>query len=114
MFPVTPPPLPGGGDFPVEFVLASTADVDRVLEVAESVRDAAMKSGAFAFLTIDTKIDLPEVEIRLDRDKLASMGLTMQDIGFDLATLMSGGFVNFFNIDGRSYRSFLRWNVSVA
>jgi multidrug efflux pump len=104
VFPVTPPPLPGGGDFPVEFVLASTADVDRVLEVAESVRDAAMKSGAFAFLTIDTKIDLPEVEIRLDRDKLASMGLTMQDIGFDLATLMSGGFVNFFNIDGRSYR----------
>jgi multidrug efflux pump len=104
VFPVTPPPLPGGGDFPVEFVLASTSEVGLVLEVADAIRDAAMESGAFAFLTIDTKIDLPEVEIRLDREKIAAMGLSMQDIGFDLATLMSGGFVNFFNIDGRSYR----------
>jgi multidrug efflux pump len=49
MFPVTPPALPGGGQFPVEFVLASTAETDRILQFAEQIQFQAMQSGMFAF-----------------------------------------------------------------
>lgn len=105
MFPVTPPALPGGGDFPVEFVIASTAEPEVILEFAQQIQLKAMRSGLFAFPPIiDTKIDKAQTEIVFDRDRVADLGLTMQQVGADIGTLLGGGFVNRFNIEGRSYR----------
>ncbi len=105
MFPITPAALPGGGDFPVEFVLASTAEPEEILGFAQQLQFAAMQSGKFAFPPIiDTKIDKAQSEIVFDRDRVADMGLTMQQVGADIGTLLGGGFVNRFNIDGRSYK----------
>jgi len=101
----TPPALPGGGQFPVELVLASTANPERILEFARQLQQKAAASGMFAFPpVIDTKIDQPEVELVLDRDKVAALGLNMASVGADLATLVGGNFVNRFNFDGRSYK----------
>jgi multidrug efflux pump len=105
MFAVTPPALPGGGDFPVEFVLASTAEPEEILDFARQLQFKAMKSGMFAFPPIiDVKIDQPESEIIIDRNKVASLGLNLEDVGADLAAMMGGNFVNRFNIAGRSYK----------
>jgi len=105
MFPVTPPALPGGGDFPVEFVIASTAEPERILEIAKALQQKAAQSGMFAFPPIiDTKIDQPQTEIVLDRDKIASLGLDLRQIGEDLSAMLGGNFVNRFNIEGRSYK----------
>jgi len=38
IFPVTPPALPGGGQFPVEFVLASTAEPEQILGFAQKIQ----------------------------------------------------------------------------
>ncbi|BCD98427.1 efflux RND transporter permease subunit [Marinagarivorans cellulosilyticus] len=105
VFPVTPPALPGGGDFPVEFVLASTAEPEEILKIAEQLQQKAMESGMFAFPPmIDTKIDQPQTRVNLDRDKVADLGLNMSQVGRDVAVMMSGAYVNRFNIEGRSYR----------
>lgn len=105
MFPVTPPALPGGGDFPVEVVIASTAEPEDILAFANQLQFAAMQSGKFAFPPIiDTKIDKAQSEIIFDRDRVADMGLTMQQVGADIGTLLGGGYVNRFNIEGRSYK----------
>jgi multidrug efflux pump len=105
VFPVTPPALPGGGQFPVEFVLASTAEPDQILQFAQKIQLAAMKSQMFAFPPlIDVKIDQPQAEIVIDRDKVATLGLNLQQIGADLSTMVGGNFVNRFNIAGRSYK----------
>ena len=53
---------------------------------------------------IDTKIDQPQAEIVLDHDKVAALGLNMQQVGADLAAMLGGNFVNRFNIAGRSYK----------
>ena len=101
----TPPALPGGGQFPVEFVIAATAEPDVILEFAQKLQQKAAASGMFAFPPIiDTKLDQPEVELDLDRDKVASLGLNMAVVGADLGTLVGGNFVNRFNFDGRSYK----------
>jgi multidrug efflux pump len=105
MFAVTPPPLPGGGQFPVELVLAATEEPEKILEFAQQLQGKASQSGLFAFPpTIDVKIDQPQAEIVLDRDKVADLGLNLQQVGGDLASLVSGNFVNRFNIAGRSYK----------
>ncbi|MEJ2177179.1 MAG: efflux RND transporter permease subunit, partial [Gammaproteobacteria bacterium] len=105
MFPITPPALPGGGDFPVEFILASTAEPATILRFAEQLQQKAAMSGIFAFPPdIDTKIDQPETEVIFDRDKVADLGLNMQQVGADVSIMLGGNYVNRFNIEGRSYR----------
>jgi multidrug efflux pump len=105
MFAVTPPALPGGGQFPVEFILASTEEPDKILDFARQLQFKAIQSGMFAFPPIiDVKIDQPEARLRIDRDKVADLGLNLQQVGADLASLLGGGYVNRFNIAGRSYK----------
>lgn len=105
MFPTMPDALPGGGQFPVEFMILSTAEPERILEFAQKIQEKATASGMFAFPPlIDTKIDKPQAEVLLDRDKVASLGLDMQQIGADLSAMFGGNYVNRFNIAGRSYK----------
>ena len=105
LFPVTPPALPGGGSFPVEIVLASTAPIDQVLDFAKDLQMKAVKSGNFAFPPqIDVKIDQPQSEFIIDRDKVAAIGLNLGQIGGDLGGMVGGDFVNRFDIAGRSYK----------
>jgi multidrug efflux pump len=105
MFPVTPPALPGGGNFPVEFIIASTAEPVEILEIARQLQEKAAASGMFAFPPIiDTKIDQPQTEIVLDRDKVASYGLDLRQVGEDISAMVGGNYVNRFNISGRSYK----------
>ncbi len=105
MFAVTPPALPGGGQFPVEFILASTAPSEQVLGFAQELQKRAMESGKFAFPPIiDVKIDQPQSEIVIDRDKVAALGLNLQQVGADVGAAVGGNFVNRFNIEGRSYK----------
>jgi multidrug efflux pump len=104
-FPVLPPALPGGGTFPVEIVLASTAESAEILGFAQKLQEKATASGLFAFPPlIDVKIDQPQSEIELDRDKVAELGVDLQTVGKDLAAAVGGNFVNRFSIGGRSYK----------
>jgi multidrug efflux pump len=103
--PVLPPALPGGGQFPVEFILASTADSEQLLDFARQIQLKALQSRMFAFPPIiDVKIDQPQSEILIDRDKTAELGLELQQVGSDLAAMVGGNFVNRFDISGRSYK----------
>jgi multidrug efflux pump len=90
---------------PVEFIISATAEPEEILKFAQQLQQKAAASGLFAFPPeIDTKVDQPEVELVLDRDKVASMGLDMQSVGADLAALVGGNYVNRFNFGGRSYK----------
>jgi multidrug efflux pump len=105
MFPIMPPALPGGGNFPVEIVLLSTEEPERMLTFAKMLQMKAMESKNFFFPPIiDTKIDQPQAEIVIDHDKVAAMGLNLQEVGADLSAAVGGNFVNRFNIAGRSYK----------
>ncbi len=105
MFPVLPPALPGGGQFPVEFVLLSTAEPEQMLELANQLKDTATKSGKFFFPPlIDTKIDQPQAEVVIDHDKAAALGLNLAQVGADVSAMIGGNYVNRFDIAGRAYK----------
>ncbi len=100
-----PPALPNPGVFPVELIIASTASHERLVEIADKLVQEAVASGQFAFPPqVDVHIDQSRTEIVVDRDKVAAMGQTMQQLGSDLASILGGDFVNRFDIDGRSYK----------
>jgi membrane-bound lytic murein transglycosylase B len=85
VFATTPSALPGGSNFTVEFVIASTADAERLLEFAQQFQAKAAASGVFAFPPlIDLKVDQPQAEIIIDREKVAALGLNLAQVGADL------------------------------
>lgn len=104
ILPITPAALPGGGQFPVEFVLASTADIKEIYEYALKVQEIMQKSGKFYFQVMDVKVDQPDYKLNIDRDKVADLGLDLQTVTNDVGTLLGGGYVNRFNMAGQSYK----------
>jgi multidrug efflux pump len=56
------------------------------------------------FADTDLKIDVSQANVVIDRDRVADLGLDLTQVGQDLGALLGGGYVNRFNLDGRSYK----------
>ncbi|HWY71979.1 MAG TPA: efflux RND transporter permease subunit [Terriglobales bacterium] len=104
VIPLTPPPLPGGGNFPVDFVIASSAEPQQLAQFANELVKRAFMSGMFIYADSDLKFDQPQAEVVFDRDKLRSQGVDLSQAGKDLSTLLGGNYVNRFSIQGQSYK----------
>ncbi|WP_397458044.1 multidrug efflux RND transporter permease subunit [Pseudomonas asplenii] len=99
------PSLPGTGEgLPFQYVLNTPNDYSALLDVANRIKKRALESGKFAFLDIDLAFDKPEVVVDIDRGKAAQMGVSMQDLGATLATLLGEAEINRFTLEGRSYK----------
>ncbi|STX52185.1 multidrug efflux transporter [Legionella busanensis] len=104
-FAIIPPPLPGGGGgTPIQFVIKTTNDFQTLLEISNQIMAKAQKSGYFIFLDNSLKFNRPEIILQINRSKAADLGLDMQDIGSSLTSALSGNYVNYFNLQGRSYQ----------
>ncbi|BEP71799.1 MULTISPECIES: MexW/MexI family multidrug efflux RND transporter permease subunit [unclassified Variovorax] len=98
------PSLPGStGGLPVQMVIRSAGDYRSVFEAMETLKKAARESGKFAVVDSDLEFNNPVTEVRVDRAKANSMGVTMKAIGDTLAVLVGENYVNRFGMDGRSY-----------
>ncbi len=99
------PSLPGAGDgLPLQFVIVTDADYAQLEQVANGLIGTAMKSGRFIFMMKDVEFTQPKATLVIDRNRAADLGLTMSDIGKNLATLLGGSYVNRFSLLGRSYK----------
>ena len=104
-FAINRPSLPGGGSgLPFQFVINAPASYETLLDVAERIKARATASNKFAFVDTDLDFNKPELVIDIDREKAAQMGVSMQDIGLTLATLLGETEINRFTIEGRSYK----------
>ena len=102
---IVPPSLPtAGGNLPVEFVIGSTEPVENLASLADEIMGRAYASRKFIFVDADLKLDKPKQRVIIDRDKAASIGVTMADIGRELGAMMSGAYTNRFSLENRSYK----------
>ncbi|MDX1733627.1 MAG: efflux RND transporter permease subunit [Halioglobus sp.] len=99
------PALPGSdAGLPVSFVVASTADYREVMRVGEELVSAARESGLFIFVNQTLDFDRPEINVHIDRERAARLGISMREIGQTLSVMLGEAEVNRFNMDGRSYK----------
>ena len=101
---VAPPALPGSGLFPISFVLTSVQPLSTIYLLAQKLIEDANKSGLFLFVFSELKYDKPQVDIMINREKAAQMGIDMQSIADALATMLGGNYVNRFSMDGYAYQ----------
>ena len=99
-----PPTLPGSSGLPVLFAIVTTNPFTQLEPIASSFLEKAQKSGLFAYIDSDLKIDQPQSQLSIDRDKAALLGTNMSSIGASLAWMLGGGYVNYFSMEGRSYK----------
>jgi len=98
------PSIPGAGDgLPLQFVITTAQDYAQLDEVAGQLQGRAMQSGLFGFVRKSIEFDRPITRVVIDRERVADLGLSMADIGRELSVLLGEGFINRFNLQGRSY-----------
>ncbi|MGJ8680750.1 efflux RND transporter permease subunit [Paraglaciecola sp.] len=102
--PVLPPALPTAGNFDVELIITSTDSPEKMIEYANQIVGAAFGSGHFMFADSDLKIDLPQARLVLDRERVADLGLNLSEVNRQMSMLLSGNYVNRFNLEGRAYK----------
>lgn len=99
------PSLPGsGGGLPIQFVLQSTGGYDQLGEVADELVRRAEASGLFLFIDSTLTFDKPETLVKIDREKAAMLGVSIESIGNTLSMMLSGNYLDWFSIQGRSYK----------
>ena len=79
-----PPALPGSFGLPIQFVIVTTEPFERLNTVAQQFLQQSLAGGMFIFLDCDLKIDNPQSNVIIDRDKTAQLGLKMSDVGSSL------------------------------
>ncbi|WP_022940920.1 multidrug efflux RND transporter permease subunit [Psychromonas hadalis] len=98
------PELPGSsGGLPVQFVITTSNPFESLVEIASDVLAATQANPNFVYSELDLAFDSATMNISIDRDKAGAYGVTMQDIGITLGTLLSDGYLNRIDLDGRSY-----------
>jgi multidrug efflux pump len=99
------PPSLGARGFgkPFQFVLQSSASYEELNGIAGQVIDKLRDNAGFADLDTDLRLNKPEIEVTIDRDRAADAGLDISVIGRTLETLLSGRNVSTFEIDGEQY-----------
>lgn len=104
MFAMVPPSLPSaGGDGGGEFIIGGVGELSQLDDLATQIVEQAMASKRFIFMDKDLKIDKPRIEVDIDRDKAASLGIDMRTLAADMAAMLSGGYTNRFAMQNRSY-----------
>ncbi|HHT9886658.1 TPA: efflux RND transporter permease subunit [Legionella pneumophila] len=102
---IVPPPLPGGGGGPaVQFVVKTTNDFQSLMDVSNQLTEKARNSGLFIYIDNSLKFNQPQVEFSINRAKASEMGLDMRALGSTLTSALSGNYINYFNLEGRSYQ----------
>lgn len=99
------PSLPGSArGLPIQFVLLTPEDYSDLDVAADELLGKAMQSGNFLFLQKAVDMTRPKTTIVLDRDRAGMLGVDMREIGRNLELMLGGNYVNWFSLEGRSYK----------
>lgn len=98
------PELPGAGSgLPIQFVITTPNSFESLFQIATEVLTSVNGSPLFVYSDLDLNFDSATMKINIDKDKAGAYGITMQDIGITLSTMMADGYVNRIDLSGRSY-----------
>jgi len=104
VLPVLFPALPTAGSFDVEMVIQGNDDYEVMQEYAQELLRAGYQSGQFMFVDTDLEVNLPQVRLDFDHNRIADLGLNIDAVSRQLAALVAEQDINRFDADGKAYR----------
>jgi multidrug efflux pump len=91
------------GSRPIEFVVQTSGSYRDLEGYVETLMTAAAANPSLVNLDTDLKLNKPQIEIEIDRDKAADAGVAIETIGRTLETLLGSRQVTRFNRDSEQY-----------
>lgn len=103
-FPVLPGSLGAGGTSrPVEFIVKDSVPYPQILAQVEKLLQEAKKNPNLLQLDIDLKLNTPRLEIDLNRNQMAVLGVSVASVARTLQTSLAGREVTRFERSGEQY-----------
>jgi HAE1 family hydrophobic/amphiphilic exporter-1/multidrug efflux pump len=104
---LNPPTIRGlgtAGGF--EFILQDRADGNpqHFSEVLQSFLGEVRKRPELGFVFANYDPRIPQIEYSIDRDKVKSIGIPLNNVFFALQTFLGGYYINDFNLYGRTFK----------
>src|SRR6266478_1075745 len=109
-FAFPPPAIPGvGTSGGFQFILEDRAgkDVGFLAQNMKTFLDAARKRPELSTLIPTFQPNVPQVFVKVDRDKVIKQGIDLTSVYQTLQTFMGGFFVNYFNRFGRTWQVYI-------
>lgn len=105
-FPFSPHALPGASEHaPLLFVLKTTGSYDELDAAAKKLQAiVAQQNPHILGLSSDLKMDSDQVDVTIDRNRAAALGITMEEIASSLNLLIGQPQSSVINWQGRSYQ----------
>ncbi|MGB3946789.1 MAG: efflux RND transporter permease subunit [Bacteroidia bacterium] len=91
------------GGLPVQFVLQAP-NFQKLKEKLPLFMEEVNKSKVFQGTDVNLKFNKPELNITIDREKAASIGVSVSDVAQTLQLALSGQRFSYFNMDGKQYQ----------
>ncbi len=88
---------------PFQFVIQSSASYEEINDLANQLVERLKDNPGLADIDTDMRLNKPEVEVSIDRDRVADLGLDVSVIGRTLETLLGGRNVSSFQIGSEQY-----------
>jgi multidrug efflux pump len=103
-FPGNPPSLgQSPRSKPVNFVIQTSRPYEELQKMVDAVLDKIRDYPGLADVDSDLKLNSPQLDIEVDREKAASMGIEIDTLGRTLETMLGGRQVTRFKQQGEQY-----------
>jgi len=106
-----PPAIPGvGASGGATFILEdrSASGLEFLRENQQKFMAAALKRPEFSFIFTTALPAVPQLFVKVDRDKVLKQGVPLTDVYQTLQAFMGGSFINFFNRFGRVWQVYVQ------
>ncbi len=101
-----------GGGRPVEFVIQTSGTYADLQKYSDAMLDRLRQNPGLADLDTDLKLNKPQLEVKIDRDRVADLGLDVSEVGRTLETMLGGRQVTRFEISGEQYDVIVQLDAS--
>jgi multidrug efflux pump len=88
---------------PLQFVIQSSASYEEINALASQLVERLKDNPGLADIDTDMRLNKPEVDVEIDRNRVADLGLDISVIGRTLETLLGGRNVSSFQIGSEQY-----------
>ena len=103
-FPINPSSLPGAnGDSPIQIELQTLGSYNDLNDLAQKILTQAKQNRRLANVRIEPKLDQPQLNIHINREKAGDLGIPISDIGYGINLGLGQTTISHFGIEGRSY-----------
>jgi len=103
VLPILWSPLPTAGQFDVEMIVKSNDSYVNMERYAQQLIWAGYDTNQFLYVDTDLKVDMPQVRLNINHERIADLGMDIENVSSQLAALISDQDVNRFNANGKAY-----------